>query len=175
MPKADDLLQDHLELFSGLDRLLPILDLACGTGRNGLLLAERGHEVVFADKSATALESIDERLRKSGLPGRTWQVDLEQPGVNPFGKYKYSAILVFRYLHRPLFPALRDAVASEGLVIYETFTTRNIEFGRPRNPDFLLHPGELGLLFSDWGVIHEFEGLQKNPDRVVAQIVAQKP
>lgn len=175
MPKADDLLKDHLAWLSRLDGLLPILDLACGTGRNGLFLAERGPELVFADRSAAALEGIDERLQKSGLPGRTWQVDLERPGINPFGDKKYNAILVFRYLHRPLFPALRDAVASRGLVIYETFTTANIEFGRPCNPDFLLHPGELKSLFPNWKIIHEFEGLQQNPDRHVAQIVAQKP
>ena len=73
----------------------------------------------------------------------------------------FSAIIVFRYLHRPLFRALRNAVTPGGLVIYETFTTANREFGRPRSKDFLLLPGELKSLFQDWEIIHEFEGLQQ--------------
>ena len=175
MEKGSKLLLDHLALMQDLDNTLPVLDLACGMGRNGLLLAEHGLDVVFADRSAEALSSIGEQLEKTSLRGRTWQVDLEQPGVNPIGNDMFSAIIVFRYLHRPLFPALRNAVTPGGLVIYETFTTANREFGRPRSEDFLLLPGELKSLFQDWETIHEFEGLQQNPDRHVAQIVAQKP
>jgi hypothetical protein len=37
--KPQNLLLDHLDLLANLDRSLPILDLACGTGRNGLMLA----------------------------------------------------------------------------------------------------------------------------------------
>ena len=35
------------------------------------------------------------------------------------------------------------SVAINGLLIYETFAEGNERFGRPRNPDFLLRPGEL--------------------------------
>jgi SAM-dependent methyltransferase len=175
MQKGSKLLLDHLDLLQDLDKTLPVLDLACGMGRNGLLLAEHGLNVVFADRSATALSGIDQQLQTTGLTGRTWQVDLEQPGVNPFGDDVFSAIIAFRYLHRPLFPPLRDAVTPGGLVIYETFTTANREFGRPRSEDFLLLPGELKSLFEDWDIIYDFEGLKHNPDRHVAQIVARKP
>jgi len=36
-----------------------------------------------------------------------------------------------------------DSVAPGGLLLYETFAAGNERFGRPRNPDFLLKPGEL--------------------------------
>ena len=81
--KPHKLLLDQLELLSNLDRSLPVLDLACGTGQNGLVLAERGVPVVFADRSATALEVVKQRLEKDNLPGRIWQVDLEPSGTNP--------------------------------------------------------------------------------------------
>jgi hypothetical protein len=55
----------------------------------------------------------------------------------------YAAVLVTNYLHRPLFPALLDALAPAGLLIYETFAAGNERYGRPSNPDFLLKPGEL--------------------------------
>jgi hypothetical protein len=51
--------------------------------------------------------------------------------------------VVVNYLHRPLLPALVSAVAPGGVLIYETFAQGNERFGRPRNPDFLLRPGEL--------------------------------
>lgn len=170
-----EVLLDHLDLFSDPDRSLPVLDLACGTGQNGLTLARRGIEVVFADKSASALDVAKQRLVKDALPGHIWQVDLEQPNTNPLCGQSFSAIIGFRYLHRPLFPAIKAAIEPGGLVIYETFTTENRHFGRPNNPDFLLQPGELRTIFQDWQILFYFEGVLQNPDRAVAQIVARKP
>ena len=174
MPAASLLLK-HLDLLVELDRSLPILDLACGTGRNGLMLAENGIPVVFADRSVSALSTVEQRLAEDGLPGRTWEVNLELPGANPFSNQYFSAIIGFRYLHRPLFPALRNAIKPGGLIIYETFTIGNRKFGRPNNADFLLRPNELKTLFQGWEMIDYFEGVLKNPDRAIAQIVARKP
>ena len=36
-----------------------------------------------------------------------------------------------------------DALAPDGVLIYETFAAGNEAFGKPSNPDFLLVPGEL--------------------------------
>ena len=52
-------------------------------------------------------------------------------------------MVVTNYLHRPLFPALLDALAPGGVLLYETFALGNERYGRPSNPDFLLQPGEL--------------------------------
>ena len=52
------LLVDHLDLLTGSDCSLPVLDLACGSGRNGLLLARQGVPVVFADRSVADLDDI---------------------------------------------------------------------------------------------------------------------
>jgi hypothetical protein len=55
----------------------------------------------------------------------------------------FGAVIVTNYLHRPLFPTLRSALAPGGVLLYETFAAGNERFGRPSNPDFLLRPGEL--------------------------------
>lgn len=176
MPKkASQLLLDHLDLLTNPTPSLPVLDLACGTGRNGLLLAQHGIHVVFADRSASALDIVKKSLSDNALPGRIWQIDLEKANSRPLANHKYSAILGFRYLHRPLFAAIRKAVEPGGLVIYETFTVENRRFGRPDNPDFLLQRGELKTIFEDWELIHYFEGIRPNPDRGIAQIVVRKP
>lgn len=148
----------------------PVLDLACGTGRNGLFLSDQNMPVVFADRSNDAMATIKPKLSEGS---RLWPVDLELPGLYPLANQMFSAVLVFRYLHRPLFEAIKQAVKPGGLIVYETFTIDQAKLGRPKNPDFLLLPGELNGVFADWQILRTFEGMINNS--AVAQIVAVKP
>ena len=43
-------------------------------------------------------------------------------------------MVVTNYLHRPLFPALLDALAPGGVLLYETFMEGNERFGEPSRP-----------------------------------------
>lgn len=156
----------------------PILDLACGEGRNGLYLAEHGQQVVFADRQQGKLDEIAVKLQQN-TSVNYWCVDFEQPGTDPLGGRLFSSILVFRYLHRPLMPAIKSAVQPGGLVMYETFTTDQAALGRPSNPDFLLQPQELERVFQHWDILHLFEGLSvselSGKQQAIAQLVARKP
>lgn len=162
------------------DKQAPILDLACGSGRNGLYLIENGIPVTFADVNSVAIEQVRELASMANNPQQAsfWSVDFEQEGVTPLaGKY-FAAIMVFRYLHRSLFEQIKQAILPEGIIIYETFTTAQAQFGRPKNPDFLLKSGELLDIFSDWKILHSFEGIIESANgtkQAVAQIVAIKP
>jgi tellurite methyltransferase len=152
----------------------PVMDLACGDGRNGLFLAKRGLRVVFCDRSESALGEVRQNASRLGLSVETWQVDLEtEKKVLP--ENRFVAIVVFRYLHRPLIPEIKASLKKNGLLIYETFTVSQPQFGRPRNPDYLLRPGELLGWFSSWPLIHYFEGVKKDPSQAVASIVCRKP
>lgn len=152
----------------------PILDLACGDGQNGVFLAQQGLSVVCCDTSRTALDHAQKLAAQQGVTLTLWQVDLEQTGINPLPEDNYGGILVFRYLHRPLVPCIKKALTRGGVLIYETFTIEQPQFGRPSNPDFLLRSNELFNWFHQWEVIHYFEGIQDNPRRAVAQIVCRK-
>ncbi len=151
------------------------LDLACGSGRNGLVLARRKFSVTFADNNKAALASLAQTLEQENLPGECWPVDLEQTPETVLGNRSFAGILVFNYLHRPLMAGLKRAVRPGGVLVYETFTIAQREFGRPTNPDFLLLPGELENLFDDWQTLFSFEGIRQDPTRAVAQIIARKP
>jgi len=153
----------------------PVLDLASGDGHNGLFLAAKGLPVILADRSDEALSKAKEA--DDDVQGKVtiWKVDLERPGENPLTEKAYSAILVFRYLHRPLMPCIRKALKAGGFLVYSTYTMEQAQFGKPRNPDFLLKSGELMDWFKDWKVLHHFEGIQENPRRAVAEIVCRKP
>lgn len=173
--EPDTLLRDHLYLFTPELNACPILDLACGDGHNGILLAQRGFKVVFADRSDQALAQVRARLDAEGISANLWHIDLESEDADPLSFRTFSAVLVFRYLHRPLMPAIRNALMPGGILVYETFTADQAQFGKPKNPDHLLAPGELVSLFRDWEVIYTFEGITGEPQKAIAQLVCKKP
>ena len=169
---------DSLELLRQSCGNLPVLDLACGGGRNGSFLADQGLSVIFADRNQAALDDIAAARSGCGF-SQYWAVDFEADDTHPLVDKSFGAILVFRYLHRPLMHAIKKAVQPGGIAIYETFTTEQPRFGRPSNPDFLLQPGELAATFSDWEVLHGFEGTSVSEtsgnSQAIAQLVARKP
>jgi tellurite methyltransferase len=175
--QTSNLIKTMLPAISQAGRSGPVLDLACGSGRNGIYLVKQGQPVVFADRRQAVLDDIAQELEGNELASY-WAVDLEQPECNPLAKNSFAAILAFRYLHRPLFASLKASVQPGGLVVYETFTTSQPRFGRPSNPDFLLRPGELEDTFSNWNILHSFEGVTRSEtggrDQAIAQIVARK-
>jgi tellurite methyltransferase len=131
--------------------------------------------VVCCDRAGEPLAKARSIAGEYGVHLTTWEVDLEIPGGNPLPEGRYGAILVFRYLHRPLIPLIRKALRPSGLLLYETFTAAQPRFGRPHNPAFLLQERELRKWFEDWEVIHYFEGIKDDPPRAIAQIVCRKP
>ena len=58
------------------------------------------------------------------------------------------------------------------MLIYETFALGNERFGRPRNPDFLLRPGELLEAFAGLTVIAFEQGEMALPRPAVIQRIA---
>jgi SAM-dependent methyltransferase len=113
-----------------------VLDLAAGAGRHARLLLDRGFVVKAVDRDPAAL------LPLAGPRCTVREIDLETGKTWPLGG-GYDGIVVTNYLHRPLFPSIVAALAPGGLLVYETFMVGNERFGRPRNLDFLLRPGEL--------------------------------
>ena len=117
-----------------------VLDLAAGTGRHARLLLDMGLRVTAIDRDIEALRGF------ASTRCAVRQIDLEtgEPDsvIATLGG-DYDGIVVANYLYRPLLRPLAAALARGGMLIYETFMLGNERFGRPRNPDFLLRPGEL--------------------------------
>jgi SAM-dependent methyltransferase len=112
--------------------------VACGGGRHAAYLAALGCTVEAVDRDVSAFPA-----EARGLPNVTLrQADLERDPW-PYAPAEFAGVVVTRYLHRPLFPHLIEALSPGGMLIYETFAAGNERFGRPRNPDFLLRSGEL--------------------------------
>lgn len=148
------------------------LDVACGRGRHALLLVAAGFEVTAIDRDRKALAALEARARGLGLSVCTRATDLETNDPD-LGSAVFELVVVFRYLHRPLFPALRRALAPGGVLVYETFTRAQAARGHPRNPAFLLKEGELARLVAPLDVLRFDEGEREGA--FVARVVARRP
>lgn len=151
---------------------LKVLDLACGSGRNGLWFLAQGATVTFIDQDLTPLSSLKHPN------AHLLQRDLEDGSAEALATETFDIVLVFNYLHRPLMPQIAASVKPGGIIVYETFTWQQAEIGRPRNPDFLLAENELKSAFANWQPLHYFEGLLSDPlmghASFKAQLIAQK-
>lgn len=135
-----------------------VLDVACGSGRHGRFFLDRGLQVVAVDRDPQQ------------IPGaRFIRADLEDGGPWPFAGERFEGVVVTNYLHRPLFPHLRESLAPGGVLIYETFMVGNERFGKPSNPRFLLRPGELLEAFKDLTLKGYEEGELAEPKPAMIQ------
>lgn len=148
------------------------LDVACGRGRHALWLARAGFRVRALDRDVAALEVVRAEAARLGLAIECEAIDLETDPPPDLGATPYDAIVVFNYLHRPLMPVLRHALAVGGRLVYETFTVDQAARGRPSNPHFLLGPGELRSLVAPLRVLRYREG--DVDGRCVASVVAER-
>ena len=144
-----------------------VLDFASGRGRHSLVLAERFH-LVAVDRDTDALTPLAAHPRID-----ICICDLESEVEWPFASKKFDAVLVTNYLFRPKLATLFDLVAEGGYLAYETFAVGNAAFGHPKNPDFLLHEGELAAaLPAEFDIIDEFHGIISDPQPAVIQRLA---
>ena len=155
--------------------LLPVgtaLDIAMGAGRNALYLAGRGFKVTGVDNDPEVLQQAEEQARARGVSISVVRGDLENGYAIP--PEVYDVIICFNYLYRPLFPAVRAALKPGGVIVYETYTIEQKQFGPPRNPDHLLKYNELLEVFRDYRCLRYHEGIYEDR-KAVAGIVAVKP
>lgn len=154
------------------------LDIGCGAGRDMVYLAQRGWAMTGVDRSADALQRVAVLARHADVRVHTLQRDLERV-ADPLSDYatgSFDLITVARYLHRPLFPVMRRLLRPGGVVLYQTFMQgcEQTAIGRPRNPNFLLRPGELAAEFAQSEII--LDTVETLPDgRPVAAFIARLP
>jgi SAM-dependent methyltransferase len=143
-----------------------VLDLAAGDGRHTKLLLDCGFSVTAVDRDITPLQPFaGERcvvlgVDLEGAPPREILTLLGEP---------FAGIVATRYLYRPLLAELPAALAPDGVLIYETFALGNERFGRPRDPAFLLRPGELLAVCAALTIVAFEHGETTQPKPAVIQ------
>lgn len=147
------------------------LDIAMGAGRNAVYLAGMGFQVLGLDASAESVEMALTRARSEGVSLEARVEDLEK--IPNLEEESFDLVICFNYLQRSLMPQIKNWVKPGGMVVYETFIVDQSQFGKPRNPYFLLKHNELLHTFEDFRVLRYREGIVDGR-KAIASIVAQK-
>lgn len=162
-----------------LERWLPVfpkgkaLDVACGLGRNALLLARHGYEVDAVDISPVAIEEASRRARSAGLDVHFVTADLD---TYPLADGSYDLVVNTYFLKRDLIPTLKRALKPGGFIVFETHVRSEEEVFGPKEPSHLLEPNELLHLFWDFHILFYEETLEGHGKgrQAVARLVARK-
>ena len=150
------------------------LDLASGTGRHAIFLAENGWRVTAVDNSAVGIEIARERAAEKNLEIDFRVADLEAGEFKP-EENAYDLICDFYYLQCELFAEMKKAVKPGGMIV----STIHIYGENEPEGRFLLREGELKGFFEDFDILHYHETTLTDTDagehhRRTAEIVARK-
>ncbi len=166
-------------VLSEFQHLLPTsgeaLDLACGLGGNGLLLATRGLKTRAWDISPVVIDRLRQEAKSRGLDLKT---EVRNVVACPPESASFDVIVVSRFLERKLMPALIQALKPAGLIYYQTFTTDRVRDVGPKNPEYRLADNELLALFASLRlIVYREEGLAGNLSKGLrgeAMLIAQQ-
>jgi tellurite methyltransferase len=148
------------------------LDLACGSGRNALWLAEQGWSVTAVDGAPAAIEILRERASRHAVKLDTHVADIEKHEYR-IERSAWDLIAICYYLQRDLFEPAKAGIAPGGLLLAIVHITEPGE-----EPTYKrMSPGELKGYFAGWDILHYCEGKPKDPEHrlSVAEVVAQRP
>jgi tellurite methyltransferase len=166
----------HQLLIALADRLKAgkALDLACGTGRHAIFLAEKGWRVTAVDNSAVGIEIARQRATEKEVEIDFRLADLEK-GEFAIEENSYDLIGDFYYLERHLFAAMKKGVRAGGIII----STIHIYGEGEEAGNFLLKTGELKEFFDDFEILHYHETSLTDTDagehhRRTAEIIAKR-
>jgi SAM-dependent methyltransferase len=155
------------------------LDLACGFGRNAIVMAAHGCDVICVDRDLNRLRHLDatkmvllEQAPNDIVPGRITTVcaDLSVE-LWPLERSSFDIIVVVHFVRPELFPLLIATLRVGGHLYFETFG------GQGRNYLDLPRPGEVkAALGANFDLRHYEEKAadQKHLQAVTVKVVARK-
>jgi hypothetical protein len=132
-------LSDHLELLPP-PSAGPVLDLACGSGRAMVWLAEKGYRVTGMDWQAEALDLGRRLAADRGVDCRFLAGDLRDFNTVPPGPW--AVIMNFRFRQAELLERMSGWLQPGGVAVIRTFRTAPGYGGHP-SPRHRLGSGEL--------------------------------
>jgi len=123
------------------------LDLACGSGRNSIFLAQNGFSVDSIDISTIALDHLKNLSANLDINPLLADLDSFTPDKS------YDLILMINFLDRDLIKRAKEWLNKDAIFIVETYMRDKANQKQNSNPDFLLKSGELKEIFKEFDII----------------------
>jgi len=139
------------------------LDVACGTGRNAIFLANKGFYVDAVDISDVAIDILKNNNEKNI---NAIVADLDNYN---FEENNYELVVNINFLNREIINSLKKAIKPNGIIIFETFLISE----KRKNKQFYLEENELLRMFLDFRIIF-YEEKYISQDEPKAYLVAKK-
>lgn len=152
------------------------LDVATGTGRNAVFLAESGYTVDALDQSREGLRVTQENAAKRGVADRIQGIQADVPSYGfPSERYELITISFFRAIDR--FPDIKEALVPGGYLFVEHHlrSTDSTPSG-PSSDRYRFAANELLHSCLDMTVLYYDETTEERPEdrrRASARILAR--
>lgn len=152
------------------------LDLACGSGRNSIFLAERGFDVEALDIAEVAIKALEDEAEVKNLLSKinACKVDLDRYEIQ---KDKYDLIVMANFLDRKILEFAKNALKKDGILFVETYMLSDENEKTESNLDNLLKSQELKNMLDDsWHTIYydEFENEDYEIYKMKKQVIVAK-
>ena len=152
------------------------LDVATGTGRNAVFLAEAGYDVDAIDKSREGLRITTEKARERGVADRLNPIQADVPTYT-FPESRYDLVTVSFYRAVDRFPDVKASLAPGGYLFVEHHlrSTDPTPWG-PSGDRYKFAANELLHACLDLTVLDYEESTEARPGgdrRAVARVVAR--
>jgi len=135
------------------------LDVACGAGRNALLLAQAGYQVDAIDISSVGLDQARQKAEQQGLSIRWIEQDLDQAYAFDTD---YDLIVVLWYVNLALITQLCDCLAPGGYLLCEEHLITDQKVVGPAALNYRVAPGDLREAMSGLDVLLYEESIEMN-------------
>jgi len=142
------------------------IDIACGNGRHTLFLAQHGFSVDAVEISSVAIESLTKKITPAM---KITPIEADLDNFEPSNMYGLAVMTNF--LDREVIERIAKSLLPHGVFIVETYMAHPDNEKTQSNPDFLLQPKELQMLFKEgfeclayeefWNEPHELYRMRK--------------
>lgn len=159
-----------LEAYAGEGANHRALDIACGTGRNAVFLAQQGYDVDALDQSAEGLRITRQRAETQGVGERInlIQIDADQFAY-PTARYDLVTISFFQTLDR--LSDITAALRPGGLLFYQHHLRSDppAQAG-PSNEQYRFRSNELLRACLDLTVLYYEESTEQSNGKLSATV-----
>lgn len=164
-PDPSPVLQQYVETFPEGRAL----DIATGTGRNALFLADHGYDVTAIDQSREGLRIAQRNASKRGVEANCNWIQADATEFNyPEDEYDVITINYFRTLDR--LPDIKAALKPDGILFYQHHlrSTEPVESG-PSTDRYRFASNELLRACPDLTVLYYEETIESDDCRTAAR------